>query len=392
MAKIKILIGVLILVLFTPASLASAAALEVGGWIPYWQDTMGTESAFRQMDKLDTVYPFAFEVSSVGIPVDKADLTERKWQDLFKEARQNDVEIIPTILWNNGAEIHRVLSNPIWRAVHIEIIARMVEAGDFDGINIDYESKLAETKDHYSTFLKELKERLNGRSLTCTVEARMPPESRWREIPAVIEYANDYRAIGQHCDVVEIMAYDQQRADLLLNDARKGEPYIPVADTEWVEKVVKLALKDIPASKIMLGVPTYGRQWTLTVEPDWFKEYQSVGAINLPDAEELAEDYDAPIGRNSAGEASYTFFHQDSIFSILNVLPTPDGTKPGFEAAAKALLFANIAKMPVQVNIVWYSDAVAIAEKVDLAEKLGLKGIAIFKVDGEEDQDIWDLF
>ncbi len=392
MAKIKIFTGVLILVLFAPANLASAAELEIGGWIPYWQDTMGTESASKQIRKLDTIYPFAFEVSSVGIPLDKADLNERKWQDLFKEARRNDVEVIPTILWNNGAEIHQVLSNPLWRSIHIEIIARMVEAGDFDGINIDYESKLSETKDHYSTFLRELKERLNGKLLTCTVEARMPPESRWREVPAVIEYANDYRAIGQHCDVVEIMAYDQQRADLLLNDARKGEPYIPVADTEWVEKVVKLAIQDIPASKIMLGVPTYGRQWTMTVEPEWFKEYKSVGAINLPDAVELAGDYKATIGRNSAGEASYTFFHKDSIFSILDILPTPDGTKPGFEAAAKALLFANLAKMPVQVNIVWYSDAQAIEGKVGLAEKYGLKGIAIFKIDGEEDQDIWKLF
>jgi len=378
--------------LFLPTSFIQAKELEIGGWIPWWQDTMGTESASEHINKLDVIYPFAFEMTAGGIPIDKADLSEDKWQDLIKEAHKKDIPVIPSILWNNGAEIQQVLSNPTWRALHIELIARTVEAGDFDGINIDYESKLAETKDNFSLFLKELKARLGNKTLTCTVESRTPPESRWREVPSVIEYANDYKAIGQYCDAVELMTYDQQRADLLLNDAKKGEPYIPVADKDWVEKVIQLAIKEIPANKIMLGVPTYGRQWTISVEPDWYKEYKGVGAINLPDAIELADDYHVDIGRNSAGEASYTFFPKDSVFSILDSLPTPDGTKTGFEAAAKALLFANLAKIPTEVNIVWFSDAKAIEDKIDLAEKYKLKGIAIFKIDGEEDQDIWDLF
>lgn len=380
------------LVLFSPATLASAAELEVGGWIPYWQDTMGTESASDNLDSLDTIYPFVFEMSAGGIPLDKADLSERQWRDLIKEAKQKDVDVIPSILWNDGAQIHQVLSNPTWRMLHIELIARTVEAGDFDGINIDYESKLSDTKDPYSDFLRELKQRLNGKLLTCTVEARMPPESRWREVPRNIEYANDYEAIGEYCDVVEIMAYDQQRADLLLNDKRQGEPYIPVADAEWVEKVVELAVKDIPAEKIMLGVPTYGRQWNMTVAPEWYKEYKSVSALNQPDAEELAEENDVTIGENVAGEKSFTFFDPNSPFKILDVLPVPDDTRAGFEAAAKALLFANLTKMEVPVRIVWYSDADAIADKVQIAKDYGLKGIAIFKIDGEEDRGIWDLF
>lgn len=379
------------LVLLMPVY-TSAADLEVGGWIPYWQDTMGTASASRQLDKLDTIYPFAYEVTAVGLPVDKADLSERKWENLYEDAEDEGVDIIPTILWNDGAQIHRVLSNPTWRAVHIELIARIVVTDDVDGVNIDYESKLAETKDHYSLFLKELKERIDGKTLTCTVEARMPPENRYRDVPSVIEYANDYEEIAKHCDVVEIMAYDQQRADLLLNDDRKGEPYIPVADVEWVESVVELALEDIPAEKIMLGVPTYGRKWTVTVAPDWYKNYSGNGAINQPDAEELADDNDATIGTNSAGEKSYTYFNPNSPYKILDILPVPDNTTPGFEASAKALLFANLTKSEVPVELVWYSDAAAVEDKVELAEKYGLKGIVIFKIDGEEDQDIWDLF
>lgn len=370
----------------------SAAAFEVSGWIPYWQDTLGLKSATKNISDLDIVYPFAFTVKNDGTLSDQADLDESKWRKFFRLADKNNVDVMPTVMWSDGANIHRILSDSKLRAKHIEGIVDMVEDGDFAGVNIDYESKLSETKDYFSQFLEELKDELGDAQLSCTIEARTPPDSRWRNVPAVVEYSNDYEAMAEHCDFVEIMAYDQQRADLKLNDAKKGAPYIPVADTDWVEKVVKLALEDIPAEKIMLGVPTYGRQWKLTVAPEWYKEYKSVGAINLPDAKELAGDYKVKLGRNSAGEASYTFFPKTSVYKILNSLPTPTGTKTGFEAAAKALLFANLAKREVEVNVVWYSDAEAIKDKIELVEKYNLKGIAIFKIDGEEDSKTWKLF
>lgn len=383
----------LAIAIFLPVTPVRAADLEVSGWIPWWQDTMGVKSATKQLDNLDTIYPFVFEVKANGDIEDKGGLNDRQWRNLIRKAKRENVEVIPSILWNDGAQIHAVLSDEDKREDHIDAIVEMVEDGDFDGVDIDYESKLAETKDHFSDFLRELKDELDDKLLTCTVEARMPPQNRYRVVPSVIEYANDYEEIGDHCDRVEVMAYDQQRADLLLNDARKGAPYNPVADVEWVESVLEETLKDgIPASKIMLGVPTYGRKWTVTVAPDWYKDYKSNGAINQPDAEELAEDNDVTIGENAAGEKSYTYFDPKSPFKVLDILPVPDGTRPGFEAAAKALLFANMTKIEVPVELVWYSDADAIEDKVNLAEKLKLRGIALFKIDGEEDQGIWDLF
>ncbi len=375
-----------------PTNLIKAADIEVAGWIPWWQDTDGVKSATKQIKKLDTIHPFAFEVKINGELVDKAGLKDRNWRNLIKTAGRNDVDVIPSILWNDGATIHNILSDKNKRADHIENIVDMVEDGDFDGVDIDYESKLSETKDYFSAFLRELKDELNDKLLTCTVEARTPPDSLYRTVPATIEYANDYKEIAKYCDVFELMTYDQQRADLKLNDMRKGEPYMPVADVAWVEKVLELALEDIPAHKIMLGVPTYGREWTVTVAPDWYKTYKGNGAINQPEVKKIAKTNKVKEGRNLAGEASFTFFPKDSPFKILDQLPVPDGTRLGFEAASKALLFANMTKIEVPVELVWYSDATAISQKVDLAKKYNLRGVAIFKIDGDEDQNIWKLF
>ncbi len=391
--SVSIMIGIVVSVVFFDPSLALAKTnLDVAVWIPYWQEEKGISSATKNLRKIDTVHPFVFGVRDDGSIKDFDALKERHWLSFIKKAKRKKVEIIPTLMWFKGSEVQSVLSNRESRSAHIELIAELVKRNKLDGIDIDYEGKLGKTTEHYSLFLKELKDKLGKKVLTCTIEARTPPESKWREVPTTIQYANDFKAINKYCDRVEIMAYDQQRIDWKLNSKKNGEPYIPVADVDWVEKVVKLALDDIDADKIMLGVPTYGREWILTVEPEWLKEYKNVTALNMPEALKIAKEYKKTPSRNKSGEMSFTYFPKESPYSVLETLPTPNGTSEGNEAVAKALLFATASGMSVPVNVVWYSDAGAIESKVKLAEKYGLRGIAIFKIDGKEDKDVWKLF
>ncbi len=384
----------LLLALLMPLHTLFAATddLTVAGWVPYWRDSEGIKDAKKHINEIDTVYPFAFTVKLDGTLSDQAGLTEKEWKSFMKVARAKDIEIIPTIMWASGETIHATLSDTQARAKHVKAIADMVKKGKYDGVDIDYESKKSETKLYFSLFLAELKAAMGeGKVLSCTLEARTPPDSLFRdgEVPAVMNYANDYPSLNVLCDRVVLMAYDQQRADMKLNKERQGTPYMPVADVDWVEKVVELALKSFPEEKVVLGIPSYGNHYSITVAPEWYRDYTRIGALNAPDILDVAKEYKATPSRNSAGEMGFTYLHKDSKVKFSKSLKIPKNTPKGLIVAAKALAHANKTGEEVTFRMATWSDAGAMIEKIELAKKYNLRGISFFKIDGEEDQKVW---
>lgn len=363
--------------------------LAVTGWIPYWRAEEGARDARRHIDQLDTIYPFAFTIKQDGTLSDQAHLSKSYWKSLFRAAKREDVDVIPTIMNADGAFMHELLSDKKKRTKHIDAIVSMVKKGKYDGVGIDYESRKPETIDYFSTFLKELKKKLGNKQLVCTVEARTPPDSLYKVIPNPIRYTYDYDVIGDVCDRIDIMAYDQQRADLKLNESKAGQPYMPIADVDWVRKVVDLAVDELPNDKLYLGVATYGYNYRINTLPNWYRDYGRIGALNIPDIEDLVDEYNVTPSRNRAGELVITYIHKDSP-KIPKSIKAPKGTPSGLVTAARALEYANTTGREVIFRYVSWSDAEAIKQKIDLAKEFKLKGVAIFKIDGDEDRKIWD--
>lgn len=376
---------------------ASAASLEVSGWIPYWRTDAGSKDAKKHLSQMAEINPFAYSVKTDGTLADTLKIDGKNWQSLIRSAERKDVRVIPTVMWSDTQTIHAVLSDPARRAAHIKAIVDEVEDRDFDGIDIDYEGKLAETRPYFSAFLKELSEELDGKHLSCTIEARMPLSARFSGTPpANIEYANDLPEINKYCDRVKIMTYDQQTADVELNAAARktNEVYGPVADVAWVKKVVDYMGEDIDTRKIMIGVATYGYIYQVIPNTSGVGySYIKTEAFNPKYATDLAKKLKITPERNAAGELSFSYVPKEQT----KALPTqaelvklaPRGTSSANAAAAGALELMKKEGRQAPVQYLTWSDAGAIKQKVDLAKKLGVAGIAIFKIDGGSDPKLW---
>lgn len=390
-----VLVSCIVLVGALSVSLPAHAAdnLEVSGWVPYWAASSGTKDAKKHLDNFSVIFPFNYSVKNDGTLLDLGKIKKSTWQRLFRAARKEDVLIIPTIMSSDTWLIHGLLSNKEKRADHIDEIVSMVKKGKYDGVDIDYEGKSADTHDAFALFLKELKKELGKKKiLSCTIEARTPPESLYRTLPTDLRYANDFNAIAKYCDRVNIMTYDQQRADIKLNDAHKGEPYIPVSDPAWVRKVIELTLQTIPKEKLSLGISTYGHEYEVIVHSDAYQEYGKTGAFNPSYGIKTAKQYMVTPERGNAGELSFTFFPIKTAPQFQYNAPIPKNTSSANKVAAQSFAYTKATGLPSVFYYATWNDAEAIKQKVDLAREYDLAGVAIFKIDGNEDQKMWDIF
>ena len=161
------------------------------------------------------------------------------------------------------------------------------------------------------------------------------------------------------------MAYDQIGGDVKLSNENSTTLYRPVSDINWVEKVLTLTLRDIPAKKIVVGVATYGYKYEVTRDATGYISYRRIGSMNYFYADELAKNLNITPLRNIAGELSFSYSTSTDLSN-----KTPGTTKE---------------------YLVWYSDSVAIADKIRLAKLYNLGGVAIFKIDGANDPKLWDI-
>ncbi|MFZ2831919.1 MAG: glycosyl hydrolase family 18 protein [Minisyncoccia bacterium] len=372
---------------------ASEPPLEFSGWIPYWRTATGTADVLPHLSQLTSVMPFGYTMKNDGTLSDTARLTEEPWKSFIAEAKKKKVRVIPSVMWGNGEMIHKILSNTKTRIALEDEIARVVKENNFDGIDIDFEAKKFETVKYFSLFLKGLYQRMGNKWVYCTIEARMPLDHRFspgaKIPPDAMDYANDYVQMNKYCDRVEIMAYDQGVIDIRLNKARTA-PYAPVADPAWVEALVTLASKSIDKKKIIIGVPTYGYEYEVTPLSTGGYKYKVLWPFNYKYATDIATKLGITPLRTSANEIGFSYDP-----SLLKAIPPTNGESTETQQIVPSSTVVQNRGVAVGTtqpfNFLSWSDAQAVSDKVALAKKLGVRGVAVFKFDGGEDQDIWNV-
>lgn len=375
----------------TSTSSGQATPLEISGWIPYWRTATGTQDVIPHLSQLKAVMPFVYTVKIDGTLHDAGDIDGETWTAFIAAAHKNKVRVIPTVMWGNGEAIHATLSDTTKRIALEDTIANLVKEKGFDGIDIDFEAKKPETINYFSTFLRGLYQRMGNKWVYCAIEARMPLADRYDGTPPpdATRYANDYVQINKYCDRVEIMAYDQGTIAVKLNKLQPG-PYAPVADVAWVERVVNLAAKTIAKKKILIGIPTYGYEYRVTPLTSSNYQYKTLWPFNPTYANNLAAKLGISPVRNSSGELSFSYV------SSGNYSPTGDqmDMAPSNTFRVTDISYSDgLDNTPTAppFNFVTWSDAKAVADKVALARKLGVRGVAVFKFDGGEDPQMWNI-
>jgi spore germination protein YaaH len=379
-------------VLLPVSASAATQSFEVAGWIPYWRTATGTVDALTHIDTLSEIDPFVYTLKLDGTLVDNGHLEADPWLNLITVAQSKKIRVVPSVMTSNGDLLHKLLSNTKSRRALATSIATLVKDKGYDGIDIDFEGKHAGDKKYFSLFLQGLYQRLGDKMLMCTIESRTPTDSRYygTGIPPDAEiYANDFKQINTYCDRVRIMTYDQQGIDqrLLATAASSSQLYAPVADVAWVEKVMNLVAKDIKKSKLMIGIPTYGYEYDVTAYANNEYIYKILWTFNPGYATQIASQYNVTPMRNSAGEMSLSYTPTSGTSSA----PLSNAPQDALLAAAAISQVATAQNTHGTFRLLDWSDAGAIQDKVNLAKRLGLRGVSIFKIDGGEDPNMWNI-
>ncbi len=242
---------------------------EVLGFLPYWKLDTTTRAALR-MDLLSTIAYFSIGVQSNGYlargPVSTPTVGWSGWTssamtEVINAAHARGVRVVPTITmmaWNgNYTEMSTLLNSSTYRARLVADVVKVVGDRRVDGVNIDFEPVPSSLRSQFTSFVREMKAGL--------VTARVGSFVTVDTMAGAAAWSTGYDVEGLSAsgaaDALMVMAYDFSYA----GSARAGgvapmdSPTIYDAGDAMRDHVAR-----VPASKLIWGVPYYGRAWNTT--------------------------------------------------------------------------------------------------------------------------------
>jgi len=193
-----------------------------------------------------------------------------------------------------------VVSN---KACQDQVIADMAAAVDnygLDGINFDFENMDPADKKLYTAFVARAAKVLHGHGAVVAVDItkKKDTDNWWTS-------CYDRAGLGKAADYLCLMTYDQYT-----------DSPGPCASVGWVEQAVQTTLAEVPADKLLMGIPLYGYDWingskkALTLED--FSNLANYGRITLlsGDVWKVSRWITSPTWKDSTGTNYFKFKDQ----------------------------------------------------------------------------------
>ena len=304
------------------------------------------------------VSPFWYGLASESKITDKytAGLYTKPITVALQDLKTRGLIVIPTITDDQPVRtLAGILANESRRAVLVKSVRDLVAKYNYDGIDLDFETFYAKgetranwvaMKPTWVAFIKELSTALHadGKLLSVTTPPDFDPATK-----RAGNWVYAWSEIGPLIDRLRIMAYDY-------STTTPG----PIGPLDWTEDAVKFAVSQMPASKVYVGIPGYGRDWITKVDgvcPTAFATSIVVGgkaALAMKDAVNLATIY--------GGAAKYNTTYAENSY-----LYTKSYTDP-----------TNSAISCKATRSVWYPDERSYAARAALVGKYRLGGVAVW--------------
>ena len=178
-----------------------------------------------------------------------------------------------------------------------EIIAAAIKYG-LNGINIDFESLDVETGPHYIQFLRELSVKCRTNGIVLSVD---------NYVPTSYNAFYDREEQGEIVDYVIIMGYDEHHS--------RSETAGSVASIGYTREALENTLEEVPAEKIIMGIPFYTRLWR-EATIDGVTSLSSE-ALSMASAESVIEQYGAePVWDEETGQYYIEYERDGAVYKM----------------------------------------------------------------------------
>ncbi len=207
---------------------------------------------------------------------------------VMEAARSAEVPLMPLVTnpQFDRPLAHAFLTNPQAQERAAMYLAYLAQRDDYVGWQLDLENMEPADKTLYTRFAERVAARLHRDGRLLSVAATVRFSDTYPDPKSVREFrttewgaAFDYRALGRISDLFTLMTYDQHNSDT---------PPGPVAGYAWAKAALGYAVRRVPRSKLLLGIPFYGRNWLETengVKSSSLAFQDLTTLLNRPDAE-----------------------------------------------------------------------------------------------------------